>query len=159
MKHLWLIVTVSLASSPCLAAVGWKSLFNGRNLDGWRNYGSSLGPVHRWSVEDGSLTGSEDVNILSMLSVKLSTDLIYYPEQFGNFELRLEWKVEAGGNGGILERTMTDHGIQASKCRFWITNATGIGGSTPIAQEACMTSRQPRRRLFSPLVNGMLCSL
>ncbi|MEL6590641.1 MAG: family 16 glycoside hydrolase, partial [Bacteroidota bacterium] len=35
------------------SAAGWQLLFNGRNLDGWHNYGKKT--VAGWAIEDEAL--------------------------------------------------------------------------------------------------------
>lgn len=72
---------------------GWKLLFDGRNTDGWHTYGQTSGSP-RWKVEDGAITpNTADKNGHG----DLVTDGIY-----GNFDLKLEWKISPGGNSGIL---------------------------------------------------------
>lgn len=74
-------------------AAGWKLLFDGRTLRGWHNFrGKGVKPG--WSVSQGSLTlapGGHGGDIV--------TD-----EQFGDFELELEWRIARGGNSGIFYR-------------------------------------------------------
>ena len=36
-------------------SAGWKLLFNGQTLDGWRQYGKQTPPGEGWKVEDGVL--------------------------------------------------------------------------------------------------------
>ena len=69
----------------------WRVLFDGETLEGWRAFKDSV-PPEGWQVVDGNLTrvgGGGDI-----VSV----------EQFGNFELRLEWNISEGGNSGIMFR-------------------------------------------------------
>jgi hypothetical protein len=69
----------------------WRSLFDGRTADQWRAYcGESL-PAG-WQVVDGALT-----------RVGRAGDIVSR-EQYQDFELALEWKVEPGGNSGIMYR-------------------------------------------------------
>ncbi len=70
---------------------GWVLLFDGVTLDGWRMYESAT-PPQGWGVEDGSLirTGSGG---------DIVTEGV-----FEDFELTLEWRVEAAGNSGIFYR-------------------------------------------------------
>ncbi len=69
---------------------GWRSLFDGRTTDGWRNYKSDS--VHRgWQVRDGVLTRQE----------RGAGDLITR-EQFGSFELQLEYAISPEGNSGVM---------------------------------------------------------
>lgn len=84
-------------------AEGWQLLFDGKTLDGWRDYnGDSLtGP---WSVEDGTIRaeghGSD------------GNGYIVTDKQYANFELQWDWKISRGGNSGMLyhvqERPMFD---------------------------------------------------
>ena len=72
-------------------AAGWQLLFDGQSLDGWRGYNREDLPGG-WAVEDGAL-----------VRVGRGGDIITV-EQFVDFELYLEWKVEPGGNGGVFYR-------------------------------------------------------
>jgi hypothetical protein len=70
---------------------GWHLLFDGRTTDGWRGYRQRTMPGG-WRVIDGALT-----------RVAGAGDIVTR-EQFGDFELALEWKVAPGGNSGIFYR-------------------------------------------------------
>jgi Domain of Unknown Function (DUF1080) len=70
---------------------GWKPLFNGVNLDGWRGFRSAT-PGEGWKVTNGEITTPGH-----------GGDLITVGE-FGDFELSLEWKVGRGSNSGIIYR-------------------------------------------------------
>jgi hypothetical protein len=72
-------------------AAGWRLLFDGKTSAGWRNYGKpdlSSG----WVVQDGALTRTG-----------AGGDIITN-DQFRNFELSIDWKIEPGGNSGIFYR-------------------------------------------------------
>jgi hypothetical protein len=85
----------SAASAP--AEGEWRTLFDGRSLDAWRGFRSDRVPAG-WQVVDGALT-----------RVGEGGDLITRDE-FGDFELALEWKVAEGGNSGIMYRVTEDAG-------------------------------------------------
>ena len=68
---------------------GWQLLFDGESLDHWRGYRRTDLP-EAWQAVDGALT-----------LVGTGGDIITR-EQFGRFELSLDWRVEEGGNSGIL---------------------------------------------------------
>ncbi len=72
-------------------AQGWRLLFDGRTQDGWRVYKEQT-QSGGWSVRDGALTKSRE------------TDDIITVDQFGDFELTLDWKLGSGGNAGIFYR-------------------------------------------------------
>lgn len=70
-------------------ADGFKLLFDGKTLDGWRGYGVKKVP-DGWKVIDGLLTrvgGGGDV---------ITND------EYGSFELHADWKVAPKGNSGIM---------------------------------------------------------
>jgi hypothetical protein len=70
---------------------GWRLLFDGQSLAQWRSYREDeLDPD--WTVENGCLA-----------RVGLAGDIITR-EQFGDFELKLEWRISEAGNSGIFIR-------------------------------------------------------
>lgn len=72
-------------------AAGWRLLFDGQSLDHWRGY--QMEDMHDgWAARDGLLT-----------RVSGGGDIITR-ETFGDFELSLEWRLEEGGNSGIMYR-------------------------------------------------------
>lgn len=71
-------------------ADGWQLLFNGEDMSQWRNFKQSgLSPA--WVVQDGAMH----------LSAKDGGDILTRAS-YGDFELKLEWKISTGGNSGIL---------------------------------------------------------
>jgi tetratricopeptide (TPR) repeat protein len=75
-------------------ATGFRPLFNGRDLAGWR---VDHGDPHAWSVRNGELvvTGAIDQDQRGWL---LSDD------EFSDFLLRFEFQLTAGGNSGVTIR-------------------------------------------------------
>jgi len=71
-------------------AAGWKLLFNGKDLTGWKGYKTDT-PGEAWKVEDGML-----------VLTKGGAGDIMTTEQFGPFELSLEWMISPNGNSGII---------------------------------------------------------
>jgi hypothetical protein len=71
-------------------AAGWRLLFNGANLEGWRSFKGKTYPAKGWVVEEGWLHGLG----------KGGGDLISQAE-FDDFELQWEWKQVPGGNSGV----------------------------------------------------------
>lgn len=68
---------------------GWKVLFDGKSTEGWRVYMTD-GMSDGWQVVDGALT-----------LVGSGGDIIT-DEEFQNYELKIEWQIEEGGNSGIM---------------------------------------------------------
>ena len=78
-------------SSPTSPGEESRALFDGQSLAAWRGYRSDQVPSG-WQVVNGELT-----------RVGPGGDLITR-DQFGDFELTIEWKVDEGGNSGIMYR-------------------------------------------------------
>jgi len=74
-------------------AEGWELLFNGKNLDGWKKYND--GEVTGWSVEDGILNNSG-------VGSDHGGDIITKKQDYKDFELYLEWKVNPKSNSGVF---------------------------------------------------------
>ena len=70
---------------------GWRLLFDGKTTNGWRGYKETAMP-NGWRVENGTLT--KDTSVADIMTV----------DQFGDFELALDWKIGSGGNAGIFYR-------------------------------------------------------
>ena len=72
-------------------ADGWRLLFDGHTVDAWRGYQQPDVPAG-WKVADGTITKDS------------STADLMTREQFGDFELAIDWKIATGGNAGIFYR-------------------------------------------------------
>jgi hypothetical protein len=69
----------------------WQTLFDGKSLDRWRGYKTDTVP-DGWTIVDGALAKSTQV-----------ADLVS-KDEFGDFELSIDWKIGEAGNGGIFYR-------------------------------------------------------
>jgi cytochrome c len=77
---------------------GWKLLFDGKTLKGWRNFKSkTIGEA--WSVTDGAIHLNKTQK--EGFQVKGGGDIVTENE-FENFELSIEWKIAPCGNSGII---------------------------------------------------------
>ena len=77
--------------TPAEKSGGWKLLFDGASLQGWRRL-KDESPGVGWRVEGGVLVTSGK-----------KEDLVT-ADEFGDFELSLEWKISEGGNSGVIYR-------------------------------------------------------
>ena len=79
---------------------GWKLLFNGKDLNGLRNYNSKI-IGSKWNVENGTLhlsaTEAKADKIYPIGDNLIVTDRIYE-----NYEFYVEWKISSCGNSGII---------------------------------------------------------
>ena len=77
----------------------WIYMFDGKTTDGWRGYNNETMPK-KWEVINGELTFNTELKLEKDWDG--GNDIIYYKEQFENFELYLEWKLPKGGNSGVF---------------------------------------------------------
>ena len=91
-KRPWLISAALLlgfagtAQNP--SKNGWISLFNGKDLSGWKNNGEET-----WIVEQGTILCQSKANKYGYLTTE---------KTYRDFELRLKFKGEADGNSGVF---------------------------------------------------------
>lgn len=93
-----IIATLSCLSLMTVVAVGqdgYKSMFNGKDLDGWK------GRADLWSVEDGAITGTTT----AADPIKANTFLIWEDGTPGDFELICQFRISSEGNSGIQYRS------------------------------------------------------
>lgn len=76
-------------------AEGWKLLFNGENMDGWKRYKNRENDS--WEVVDGTLHCKADS------LAKKRADILTV-DQYANFELVFDWKIAPGDNSGVIYR-------------------------------------------------------
>ena len=84
-----LLVTVSAAAqAPKQApASGWVTLLDGTTLQGWNTIGNA-----NWKVADGAIEASS------------GTGMLVTPASYSNFELTVEFWVDAPANSGVFIR-------------------------------------------------------
>jgi hypothetical protein len=81
---------------------GWKLLFDGKSTQGWRGYQKQdVSP--KWKVQDGAivLTGGGAGDLVTA-------------DEYGDFELELDWKIAEGGNSGIMYHVHEDPKFKAT---------------------------------------------
>jgi hypothetical protein len=77
-------------------ANGWKSLFNGKNLNGWHSY-LEKNPGAAWSVKDNAIMLKKSADSQSKDYADLVTD-----QEYKNFDLKLEWKMKPCVDSGVI---------------------------------------------------------
>ena len=77
-------------------AAGWKLLFDGRTMDGWRGAYMEGLPARGWEVRDGVLSVQESGGGEASFGGDIVT-----VDEYGDFELALDFRLTAGANSGI----------------------------------------------------------
>ncbi len=76
---------------------GFTKIFDGKTTNGWHTYGKSDAGA-AWKIEDGSLYLDTEAK---KLDKNAGGDLVTN-DVYGNFHLKLEWKIAQNGNSGII---------------------------------------------------------
>ena len=79
----------------CQRGPHWKALFDGTSLNAWRGYKTQSVP-EGWKIVNKTLTKDDRVGDLMTR------------DEFGDFELELEWQIGKAGNSGIFYRGIED---------------------------------------------------
>ena len=77
-------------------ANGWKLLFNGENMDGWKTYRGKENDS--WEVVDGTLHCKADDAAKNRADIRTV-------DQYENFELVFDWKIAPTDNSGVIYRS------------------------------------------------------
>jgi len=82
-------------------AAGWQLLFDGESMEGWHGYNEKVtGPA--WHAMDGTIHLDK--------SRGKAGDIVT-DEEYEDFELMLEWKIQDCGNSGIFWNVVEDPSI------------------------------------------------
>jgi len=78
----------------------WVSLFNGRDLTGWKSFGDREGIGPPWRVSNACLIGEPQIS-----GNRMGTER----SDFANFHLRIEARLTSGRTGWAIIRASDDH--------------------------------------------------
>lgn len=91
------VLLTALASALFLPGVhaedGFTPLFDGKSLNGWITTKGEAAEIGGWVIEDGDVLHRKG----------RAGDLLTF-KQYGDFELRFEWKISPKGNSGVKYR-------------------------------------------------------
>lgn len=94
-------------------AQGFRLLFDGKDLDGWRQVHSQAPPGPRWSVADG------EMRVAASDGSETGNDIVT-ENDYGAFELVFEFKLSEGANSGV---------------KYFVDESLGSGGRSGIGLE------------------------
>jgi Domain of Unknown Function (DUF1080) len=127
-----LVVSARAQSTPAAQSGEWKTLFDGKSLDAWRGYKSDKVP-EGWKIVDGSLY--KDTRVADIVS----------KDEFGDFELTIDWKLSEGGNAGIFYRGTEeyDHIYWTAPEYQLLDNEKAADNKTPLTRAAAAYALYP----------------
>ncbi|MCC7466297.1 MAG: DUF1080 domain-containing protein [Saprospiraceae bacterium] len=116
---------------------GWQLLFDGQTLNGWHNYGKTT-VGKSWLIADNSIYLDAKPNPDGGWQAKDGGDIVC-AEEYGDFELELDWKIAPCGNSGIIYHIVED---PAKYGYVWMT-----GPEMQVLDNACHPdAKYPRHR-------------
>ena len=104
--------------SPREAKDGWKLLWDGKTTAGWRGATLTAFPEHGWDIKDGVLSVLESEGKEAAAGGDIVT-----VDQYGNFELIVEYNITRGANSGIkyfVDTTLNKGEGSSIGCEFQI---------------------------------------
>lgn len=98
-------MTVGITAALNLSAAqeGWRPLFNGKDLDGW----TQLNGTASFTVADGAIVGTTVVGS--------PNSFLCTREEFGDFVLEYDAKLDAPMNSGVQIRSLRDPAIRGGR--------------------------------------------
>jgi hypothetical protein len=83
-------------------SAGWRLLFDGTSLAGWRGLGYDSVPTAHWRVVDGAIAKTPSAKVQRQADGQPAAggDLMTI-ESFRDFDLEFEWRVTPGANSGV----------------------------------------------------------
>ncbi len=88
---------------------GWALLFDGQSTDQWRGASMKQFPEKGWEIQDGVLMVRESGGAESRNGGDIVTK-----EEYGNFDLKLDFKITEGANSGIKYFVTEEHPTEGS---------------------------------------------
>ena len=82
-----------------------QSLFDGKSLTGWHAF-NKPGKVENWTIIDGTLV------CLGAAEWDTGGDIVS-DDEYENFELSWDWKIDKGGNSGVMYHVIEDQKYKA----------------------------------------------
>lgn len=150
----FLILAYTARSEPDLA--GFVPLFNGRDLQGWHisaRSGHSAASQNqsggRWVVENGALTGAQDV--------AGNGGLIITDESYGDFEVVLEMNNDFGPDSGLFLRSTEDGKAWQAMIDYHANGnlmgiyGEGLGAAPSVSNFKFLGSPREIQELISPV--------
>ncbi len=91
---------------------GWRLLFDGKTLNGWRSYDPSKNAVKGWTIDNGCLK-----NMKSNGTPNSGGGDIVTLDQFVDFDVRFDWRISPGGNSGV--KYLVHERLNAAGAPMW----------------------------------------
>jgi hypothetical protein len=134
-----LVTGASAQSTPAGKSGEWKTLFDGTSLDAWRGYKSDKVP-EGWKIADGALY--KDTRVADIVS----------KDEFGDFELTIDWKLSEAGNAGIFYRGTEeyDHIYWTAPEYQLLDNEKAADNKTPLTLAAAAYGLYPPAKAAKP---------
>ena len=141
---LWLASHVPAGDKDVPA--GFTRLFNGKDLTGWKTHG---GDLKAWGVDNGVLYVAQPAR--QKPGSKDEPFWLMTEKEYGDFELRLEFKLPASGNSGVALRAplMGNPALQGMEIQILDDNAPAYKNLLPDRYTGSIYGVVPPRKRVS----------
>lgn len=112
---------------------GWKLLFDGNSLAGWRSYRKPAAPPKGWVVENGCLKLEPNSRAGDLITI----------QKFRDYDLQWDWKIPAKANNGVKYLVSEERGNSPGPEYQMIDDAIEI---PPIRQTASLYDILPPKK-------------
>lgn len=126
---------------------GWKLLFDGKTMNGWRIFKNMENDT--WEVSDGALHCKAMADSVGTKRADLMTN-----EGYANFELLFDWKIAAQANSGVIYRVTEEFEVPyGSGPEYQVIDDTGYPGDLkPVNMTAANYDMQaPQNKKLNPV--------
>src|SRR5260370_33000575 len=122
---------------PAEKKAGFRLLFDGHTLNGWRDPANETPPGQAWIIEDGCLKTTPKPPI---------TEDLITQESYGDFELKFDWRISARANTGVKYRIQRAIFVDNTK----VAKTPGVGAMV----EGVGNHPRSDRAKFAPVATG-----
>jgi hypothetical protein len=119
---------------------GFRLLFDGSTFTNWQDPGKNNQPGDAWAVENGTLK----TRVKPHIEEDLLTD-----REYGDFELRFDWRVSQGGNTGLKYRLQREIFVDSTKVQ------AGPGGFEGLLGRE-ISNPKSNRQTLAPTAKGFV---
>ncbi len=119
---------------------GWKLLFDGKTTEGWRGYKKDK-MTDGWQAVEGALTRT-----------KGGGDIVTV-DQYESFDLKIDWRIAAGGNSGIMFHVTETAGApyETGPEMQVLDDAKHADGKSPLTSAgSCYALYAPTKKVVKP---------
>ncbi|HVM88242.1 MAG TPA: DUF1080 domain-containing protein [Puia sp.] len=127
---------------------GWSMLFDGASTNGWHLYNNGKIDT-QWIAKNGELYCNTNF--------RLEHQDIVTDKEFGNFDLKFEWKIAVAGNSGVFINVIERNDLAttwSSGPEYQLLESSNPDYAVPNKRSGCMFGFAPQINAVEPKPQG-----